>query len=289
MPVSEETVAIGRQQLRGSSPAEVRRAFRSVTEEMPTSGFCPGFVQANLAIVPSAFADDFEAMCEANPQPLPLIERLPKGDPRPRFCAEGADLRTDLSEFMVFRGGAWSKASDLLDEWNDDAVAFVIGCSFSAEKALSDNGVHLKQMDGSGGVPVYRSTVELEGHGDLRGHMVVSMRSIRDAEIDRAVTATSSLPVAHGGPVLIGDGAEIGVKNGSDPDWGWELEVAEDETPMFFACGVTPQAIIEESNLPWAFVHSPGCMFITDIPDELAKGKSLPELRKALKQRNRLK
>lgn len=233
----------------------------------PTSGMCVGYVQANLAFLPAEYADDFEEMCRLNSQALPLIERLPVGDAVPRACASNADLRTDAAQYMVYDGASWTTVPDLLDVWDADIVSFVIGCSFSAERGLIDGGVTLPHLGRGGGVPIYRTTRTLVPAGDLTGHLVVSMRAIRDAEVTEAARITGRYPLAHGAPVWTGPGADIGCRDGLDPDWGVELPVTESETPVYWACGVTPQTIIEESGVPRAMVHSPGHMFITDIPE----------------------
>jgi uncharacterized protein YcsI (UPF0317 family) len=260
-------------------PAEARRLFRSGELARSTSGMCTGYVQANLAILPAESADDFEEMCRLNGQPLPLIERLPVGEYTPRTCASDADLRTDLGGYMVYDGHSWSTVPDLLDIWEDDLVSFVIGCSFSAERALIDAGVQLRHLGLGGGVPIYRTNRELKPVGKLKGHLVVSMRAVQDAQVETAVRTTAQYPVAHGAPVWIGAGQDIGCRDGTDPDWGAELSLTTGETPVYWACGVTPQTIIEESGISRAMVHLPGHMFITDISENTVVGVSPADLR----------
>lgn len=249
------------------APAEARRLFRGSLLVRPTSGMCTGFVQANLAILPAGFADDFEELCRLNERPLPLIERLPLGAFSPLACASDADLRRDLGGFMVYDGRAWSSTPDLVDIWRDDLVAFVIGCSFSAESALLEAGVQLRHVEAGRGVPVYRTTQKLQPAGRLTGHLVASMRAIENEQVDAATRVTQNYPLAHGGPVRIGTGRDFGCRDGLAPDWGPELPPGANETPMYWACGVTPQTVIEESGLSLAIVHKPGHMFITDIPE----------------------
>ncbi|WP_374999844.1 D-glutamate cyclase family protein [Aeromicrobium sp. CTD01-1L150] len=253
------------------TPARARAMFRSAELCRPTSGLCTGYIQANLAFLPTGVADDFEAMCRLNDQPLPLIERLPAGQYSPRVSATDADLRTDLGGFMVYDGRSWTSVPDLLEHWRDDLVAFVIGCSFSAERALLEAGVHLRHVAAGGGVPIYRTTRDLEPAGGLRGRLVVSMRAIEDSQVDTAAAVTARYPMAHGGPVWTGPGQHIGCRDGRSPDWGVELPVTAEETPVYWACGVTPQTIIEDSGIAGAMVHRPGHMFITDIRDETVR------------------
>lgn len=256
----------------GPTPARARAVFRSAGLSRPTSGMCTGYVQANLAFLPSDVADDFEAMCRLNEQPLPLIERLPAGEYSPRVSATDADLRTDLGGFMVYDGHSWIEATDLLEHWRDDLVAFVIGCSFSAERALLDAGVQLRHVAAGGGVPIYRTNRALKSAGQLRGRLVVSMRAIHDSQVKTAAEVTARYPLAHGGPVWVGSGRDLECRDGESQDWGVELPLAEGETPVYWACGVTPQTIIEDSGIVGAAVHLPGHMFITDIRDETVRG-----------------
>lgn len=261
------------------NPNEARNLIRHKELRRTTTGMSVGFVQANLAVLPIDAADDFDQMSQRNSQALPLIERLPAGEYSPRVSAKGADLRTDLGGYMVFDGDSWSKATDLLNIWRTDFVAFIIGCSFSAERALRDAGVDLRHIESGTEVPIYRTNRTLAPAGDLQGHLVVSMRAIRNDQVSAAQRATASYPLAHGAPFWTGPGRNIGCRDGTDPDWGAELPSTVDETPMYWACGVTPQTIIEESGIQGAIVHSPGHMFITDIPDRDIEDVSVSEWR----------
>src|SRR5208282_3551079 len=103
----------------------------------PTSNLALGYVQANLVIVPQAQAYDFLLFCQRNPKPCPLLEVTDVGCPEPRLVAPGADLRTDLPRYCVYRGGDLiDEPTDLLPLWRDDLVAFLLGCSFTFENAL---------------------------------------------------------------------------------------------------------------------------------------------------------
>lgn len=253
--------------MRDATPQQAREAIASGEYTRSTAGVSIGFVQANLAVVPGEYADDFAGLCAANPRPLPLIERLDAGRSAPVRCAEGADIRTALGSYSVYDGSTWTPAQSLVDVWRDDAVSFVLGCSFTAEQALLDAGVTLDHLDHGLTVPMYRTTSPLNPAGRLGGHLVVSMRAIAADEVDETIRVTALYPVAHGAPVLVGPGEELGCRDGRTPDWGDALEVRADRVPMYWACGVTPQTVIEESGLPWAFVHAPGHMLVTDLPD----------------------
>lgn len=271
-------------ELTAAGPAYVRSTLRSTAAPRPTSGMATGYVQANLAFVPTQFADDFEQLCLENPRPLPLIERLPPGSTTPRVCAQNADLATDTGLYMKFDGAHWDFTSRLESLDTRGATAFIIGCSFTAENALLAAGVYLKQIGHTGGVPVYRTNQALRPAGSLSGTMVVSMRSIKREQIERARTITEEFPIAHGGPVHVGSGEALGCGDGEDPDWGMPMTVDDGEVPMFWACGVTPQCVIEESGLPWAAVHAPGHMFITDIPEAAVRGQEVAEVRRSLER-----
>jgi uncharacterized protein YcsI (UPF0317 family) len=75
------------------------------------------------------------------------------------------------------------------------------------------------------------------------------------------------MPLAHGAPVHIGDPQEIGIMDLSKPDFGEAVTIQEGEVPVFWACGVTPQAAIMAARPTLALTHSPGHMFITDMRD----------------------
>ena len=59
----------------------------------------------------------------------------------------------------------------------------------------------------------------------------------------------------------------IGVRDLSRPDYGEAVEISADELPVFWACGVTPQAAVMQSRPPLAIGHAPGHMLITDARD----------------------
>lgn len=277
--MSDADAALGR--LTGT---QARASLRSASVPRPTSGIATGHVQANLAFVPTPYADDFEELCRLNPAPLPLIERLPAGSTVPRWSARDADLATDTGRYMIFDGDRWEFTRRLEPQETAQTTAFVIGCSFTAESALLAAGIHLKQIGTTGGVPIYRTNRRLQPAGRLSGHLVVSMRSIKQDQVERAVEVTREFPVAHGAPVLVGPGESLGCLDGQDPDWGVPMTVSEGEVAMYWACGVTPQTVIEESRLPWAAVHAPGHMFITDLGEDAVRGRTMAEIRKGIQE-----
>lgn len=249
-----------------ADPAELRALIRDGRWQTTTTGACAGRLQANLVIVPAAVADDFRTACGRNPQALPLLEMTAPGDPTVPRTAPGADLRTDLPRYHVHRDGALAaEVSDLHDVWRDDLVAFLLGCSFSAEEALLAAGVRLRHLDQRQGVPMFVTNVDCAPAGPFHGPLVVSMRPIATQQVERAVEVTQALPLAHGAPVHAGDPAELGIADVLAPAWGDPIEVHADETPVFWACGVTPQTLLQAARLPLAITHAPGYMFVTDI------------------------
>ena len=91
------------------------------------------------------------------------------------------------------------------------------------------------------------------------------MRPMKAADAIRAVQITSRFPTVHGAPVHMGDPALIGITDLAHPDYGDAVEVMADELPVFWACGVTPQAAITQARPGFCITHAPGKMLITDL------------------------
>jgi uncharacterized protein YcsI (UPF0317 family) len=250
------------------TPLAVRRAVRAQRITGQTAGLAPGFVQGNLVMLPASLADEFLRFCQRNPKPCPLIAVSEPGEPRIQSLGEDVDLRTDLPCYRVWRDGALvGSTPSVADLWRDDLVAFVIGCSFSFEEALTAEGIPLKHLSAGTTVPMYRTSVMCEPAGRFSGPLVVSMRPLNAADAIRAIQITSRFPAVHGAPVHLGDPALIGIRDISRPDYGDAIDIAADELPIFWACGVTPQAAIVSARIPFAITHAPGCMLVTDIPN----------------------
>jgi uncharacterized protein YcsI (UPF0317 family) len=245
----------------------VRAAARTQRITGQTAGLAPGFVQANLVVLPASVADEFLRFCQRNPKPCPLIAVSEPGEPRIASLGEDVDLRTDLPYYRVWRDGAVvASTPSVADVWRDDLVAFVIGCSFSFEEALSGEGIPLKHVSGGTTVPMYRTNLMCEPAGRFSGPLVVSMRPMSAPNAIRAIQITSRFPAVHGAPVHLGDPALIGIRDLARPDYGDPVDISADEMPVFWACGVTPQAAIAAARIPFAITHAPGCMLVTDIP-----------------------
>src|ERR1700676_1708918 len=243
-----------------------RLAIRRDQHSGPTSGLAPGFVQANLAILPQALAQDFMHFCQRNPKPCPLIGVAAPGDWRVPALAEDLDIRTDLPRYRVWRDGALvDEPGDITKWWRDDLVTFAIGCSFSFEQALLDDGIELRHMTCDCTVPMYRTSVETLPAGPFHGPLVVSMRPMKPADAIRAVQITTRFPSVHGAPVHLGFPASIGISDIAKPDYGDAVPIEADEIPVFWACGVTPQAVIAAAKVAFAITHAPGLMLVTDL------------------------
>ena len=249
-----------------ADPRAVRLAARSGAFRGVTAGLAPGFVQGNVCILPRAFADDFRRYCERNPKPCPLIGSSEPGDPRLPGLGEDLDIRSDVPRYRVFRDGELKgEVTDIRDLWTKDMVAFAIGCSFSFEEALIEAGVPLRYVSEGKNVAMYLSSIETEPSGPFRGPMAVSMRPLTPANAKLAVQITSRYPRAHGAPVHIGDPAAIGIADLDRPFAGDRIEVKADELPVFWACGITPQAAVLAAKPPICITHAPGHMLVTDI------------------------
>ena len=249
-------------------PRELRELFRKGEVVRPTGGLAPGQVQANLAILPRDMAFDFLLFCQRNPKPCPLLEVVEAGSTEPILIAPGADLRFDLPKYRVFRDGEMvAEVEDIAEWWREDLVSFLLGCSFSFESALIQVGISLPHIERGTNVAMYITSIETAAAGAFSGPMVVSMRSIPREKVVRAVQVTSRFPAVHGAPVHIGDPEAIGIRDISKPDLGAPVEINEGEVPVFWACGVTPQAVAMHSKPPLMITHSPGHMFITDMRD----------------------
>ena len=242
-----------------------RLAIRRDLHAGPTSGLAPGFVQANLAILPQALAQDFLQFCRRNPKPCPLIGVSAPGDPHIPELGEDLDIRTDLPRYRVWRNGSQvDEPSDIRKYWRDDLVIFAIGCSFSFEQALIDDGIELRHMTLDCTVPMYRTSVATVPAGPFHGPLVVSMRPMTPADAIRAVQITTRFPSVHGAPVHLGKPEMIGIKDIAKPDWGDAVPIGEDEIPVFWACGVTPQSVIMAVKPEFCITHYPGAMLVTD-------------------------
>ena len=245
-------------------PRAARRIIRTGEYTGHTAGIAPEFVQGNLCILPAAFAADFAAFCQRNPKPCPLIAMGSPGDPMLPDLGD-VDVRTDLPRYRVFKDGdCIDEPSDIRRYWSNNLVAFVLGCSFSFERALLQEGIRLQHVERDTTVPMYRTNIDCVPAGCFKGKMVVSMRLFSPADAIRAVQITSRFPAAHGAPVHIGFPEAIGIRDLMRPDFGDPPAPEAGQLPLFWACGVTPQVAIEAARPSICITHRPGAMLITD-------------------------
>jgi uncharacterized protein YcsI (UPF0317 family) len=248
--------------------ADVRQECRRGSLTGPTPGLAPGFVQANLVVLPQGWAFDFLLFCQRNPKPCPLLDVTEPGDPEPRFSAPGADLRTDLPAYRVWQNGELvDEPTDVTRYWRSDLVGFVIGCSFTFEHALMSAGIPVRHIEESVNVPMYRTNIACRPAGRFSGPMVVSMRPLLPQQAVAATRICSRFPRAHGAPVHFGEPQAIGIRDLAHPDFGDPVAIHAGELPVFWACGVTPQAVLMQAKPPFAITHKPGHMFLTDLRD----------------------
>jgi uncharacterized protein YcsI (UPF0317 family) len=250
------------------TPQAFRHAVRSGDFRSPTAGQCGAYAQANLVILPQAQADEFLLFCQRNPRACPLLAVGEPGQWNVAALGADMDLRSDVPGYNIYRDGQLASQTHALHEvWRDDLVAFAIGCSFSFEQMLMEAGIPLRHVEQRKNVSMYRSNIPNQVAGPFGGNMVVSMRPMKARDAIRAIQITSRFPAVHGAPVHLGDPALIGIADLARPDYGDAVQIASDELPVFWACGVTPQEAIRGACLPLVITHQPGYMLVTDIPN----------------------
>jgi uncharacterized protein YcsI (UPF0317 family) len=254
------------QSLQNLTGRQLRDLARAGTFTGVTSGVALGYVQANLVVLPREQAFDFLLFCQRNPKPCPLLDVTEAGDPEPKLCAPTADLRTDVPCYRIYRHGELvDEPTDIVKHWQQDSVAFLLGCSFTFESALLQAGLPVRHIEANCNLPMYRTNIACQPAGVFHGPMVVSMRPFTPAKAIRAVQVTTRFPSVHGAPVHLGKPEMIGIKDIGKPDYGDAVPVRDDELPVFWACGVTPQAALVQARLPLAITHAPGSMLVTDL------------------------
>jgi uncharacterized protein YcsI (UPF0317 family) len=250
-----------------TSPRELRAAIRAGRFTGQTAGQSGAALQANLVILAGDDASDFLRFCQANPRPCPLLAVGEPGDPSLPTLGAGIDLRSDVPRYRVWRHGMLeSEPTDITALWQDDMVSFALGCSFSFEDALRAAGIPVRHQDAGRNVPMYRTNLETRSAGRFSGPVVVSMRPMPAADAIEAVKISDRFALAHGAPVHLGDPTQIGIADLMTPDYGDAPDIRPDDIPVFWACGVTPQAAIAAARPALAITHAPGHMLVTDIP-----------------------
>ncbi|MFN2354717.1 MAG: putative hydro-lyase [Desulfopila sp.] len=247
------------------TPQELRRLSAAGEFHKPTAGYCDGYVQANLLAVPNDYADAFEQFCRNNPKPCPLLEKIGPGSHVTGYLSDGADLLNTIPRYLVWENGQITKeVEDISEHYRNDLVFFLLGCSFSFEEALITSGIALRHLAQKKNVAMFNTTLALQSSGPFSGNMVVSMRPIHRSLVAQACAITAHYPKVHGEPVHVGYPEFIGIDDLATPDYGEPVEIKNEEIPVFWACGVTPQNVLIQSKVPFAITHAPGYMFVSD-------------------------
>ncbi|MGB1310093.1 MAG: putative hydro-lyase [Leucothrix sp.] len=248
------------------TPTELRQKIRNREHTGNTSGFCPGFVQCNMVILPKDWANEFLQFCQKNPKPCPVLGMSDAGSWEIPELAASLDIRSDLPSYKIFEHGeVINEVNDVTEYWRDDLVTFMLGCSFSFEEPLIADGLEVRNVTEACNVPMYRTSIPCRSAGRFNGTMVVSMRPFLAADAIRATQICTRFPSVHGAPVHLGDPSLIGIADINQPEFGDAVTIHENELPVFWACGVTPQVALEQAKPPFCITHSPGCMLVTDI------------------------
>lgn len=257
------------------TPAEAHAKIREGAITCPTTGMCPGYAQGNLVVLPKELAWDFLLFCQRNPKACPLLEVADAGSRTFAQFGAGSDIARDIPKYRIYENGVLTRETTDVSEYFDDPsrqlVSFLIGCSFSFESDLLEAGVPVRQIEEGVNVPMYNTNIPCQSAGIFSGNMVVSMRPIPHALVPAAVAITAQMPRVHGMPVHIGCPEAIGITDIAHPDYGDAVTIREGETPVFWPCGVTPQAVVMHSRPPFVITHAPGHMFITDVPNAVLK------------------
>jgi len=266
------------EQLAHLSPKEMRHLIRLERWDKPTSGLCADYAQMNLLIIPEKFADDFERFCQLNPKPCPLLEVFSAGNPICQILAPGADIRTDLPRYRIYKNGKIQKeVLNILEYWRNDLVAFLLGCSFTFESALLKTGIPVRHIELNRNVPMYTTKIDCQPSGIFKAKMVVSMRPMTKKQAELTYEITSQYPRVHGTPLcridndfatLITNPDELGIRDINQPDFGEVVPIKPGEIPVFWACGVTSQLPAVGAGLEFFISHAPGHMFISDKNNE---------------------
>ncbi len=249
------------------SPKELRALIARGEFSRPTAGECPGYIQTNMVALPRAYAKRFEVFAKANSKAIPVLEIIEDGHCS-KTLAPSANILNEIPKYNILKDGILVETlKDITHYASEDLVFFLIGCSFSFENALIENGMPLRHVDEQKNVAMYRTNIKLTPMEGFEGDMVVSMRPIKKEKVADACIVTSHFPKTHGAPIHVGYPDMIGIDDISKPDYGDAIEIKPDEIPLFWPCGVTPQNVITSMKLPFAITHAPGHMFVTDRKD----------------------
>jgi uncharacterized protein YcsI (UPF0317 family) len=251
------------------TPKEIRHLIRKGKWDKPTAGMAMGYAQANLVILPQPHAFDFLLFCQRNPKPCPLLEVLEPGEFRTKFLSSDADIRTDIPRYHIYQKGKLQKTvKEIRSFWEPNFVSFLLGCSFSFEEAMLRAKIPVRHIEEGKNVPMFITHIPCKSAGVFHGPLVVTMRPIPSDKVIRAVQITSRYASVHGAPIHIGDPSTIGINDLRKPDFGDPVTIKKGEVPVFWACGVTPQAVVMKTKPELCITHAPGHMFISDLLNE---------------------
>lgn len=247
-------------------PYDVRKLIRDGKITTPTAGMCPGYAQANLVILPKELAYDFLLFTQRNPKSCPILEVSDVGNRKLSYLGQDIDITKDIPKYRVYEDGILTKeCTDIEELWREDFVSFLIGCSFSFESELTEANIPIRHIEENCNVPMFITNIDCTPAGIFNGKMVVSMRPLDYTDIVKSVLVSGDMPKVHGAPIHIGDPSVIGIKDISNPDFGDSVTIKENEVPVFWPCGVTPQAVAMNVKPKIVITHSPGHMLITDV------------------------
>jgi len=260
----------------GLLPDQCRALISRGDYQGPTAGMARGYVQANLVILPLEIADDFKQFAQLNPQACPLLEVLVAG----KKVVETVAIADVATSFPAYRYFEYSEVVEDVPNvshlWRDDLVSFLIGCSYTTDQCLLEQGIILQHVLHNTTVPIYITDRITHPTRFFSGPMVVSMRPIKKHQVDLAVSITRDYPLAHGAPICVGDPGQLGIANLSQPAYGTFYPLQSDEVPVFWACGVTPQLCAQHKEIDFMITHKPGHMLICDLKNhDLYKKESV--------------
>ncbi|RWX65313.1 DUF1445 domain-containing protein [Mesorhizobium sp. M4B.F.Ca.ET.089.01.1.1] len=250
----------------------LRRLVRMGAYEGHTGGLARGKLQANVVIVPRSFAGDFHQFCVRNPKPCPLVGVSRVGSPLLPALGD-IDIRTDAPQYNIYCfGEVIHQTTDIIDLWREDFAVFALGSSLTVEAALVAKGIKLRSIGYGNVLPKFRTRIETRGVGPFGGEMVVSMRPIRQCDVDKVRALTARFPHAHGSPIHVGEPAIIGIEDLMAPDWGDAVEIMDGEVPVFWGSSLTAQDALARAELAISITVSPGHMLITDVDARAGAG-----------------
>jgi uncharacterized protein YcsI (UPF0317 family) len=252
-----------------ASSHELRLAARRRDFTGITTGHVPGYVQANLAILPAHEAADFVAFCHANAQACPVLAVSEPGDWRMPALGEDIDIRSDLPKYWVYRARERAESTtDIFELWQSDHVAVAIGCWFSMEDALARANVRMRHLELGIQGPLFRTTRETKAVGRFGGPLVVSMRPFAVRDVATVTEVTSRFSRVHGGPLHIGDPSALGIADIEQPDYGELMLPLPGEVPMYWGCGLTALTALQGSGISHFITHAAGAMLVTDLRND---------------------